>query len=160
MIAEVHQLKPKAAAINWMCSACGVDAGCNCGAPLMSKAQRAAEAIAANPHKSNRAIAEEAGLSEPTVRRARTASCDAVEDEPRVGLDGKQRRMPVRRAEDDEEEFRPPSIAERKASFLLFANEAMILAKYEGLVDHEILAAAKETASAWCRLVETMEKGK
>ena len=71
------------------------DASCNCGAPLMSKAQRAAEAIAANPQKSNRALAEEAGVSEGTVRTARrtTPQGYAVADEPRVGIDGKQRRM-------------------------------------------------------------------
>ena len=70
---------------------------------LESKAARAAAAVAANPEKSNRAIAAETGLSEPTVRRARTASHDAVErtgavgkDLPvaRTGLDGKTRRLP------------------------------------------------------------------
>jgi hypothetical protein len=51
----------------------GVDAG-----------QRAAAAIAANPHRSNYTIAEEAGVDERTVRRARkepTAACAAVDDE-------------------------------------------------------------------------------
>lgn len=104
MVAEIHQLKPKPIATNWMCSACGIDAGCNCGAPLMSKAQRAAEAVAANPQKSNRAIAEEIGADEKTVRKARTADWSAVDDDapiidgaievPRIGLDGKRRRMP------------------------------------------------------------------
>jgi hypothetical protein len=47
---------------------------------------------------SDRALAEEAGVSEGTVRTARKATAQdyAVADEPRVGLDGKQRRMPVR----------------------------------------------------------------
>lgn len=98
MRAEIHQLRPKPVTITWMCSACGVDAGCNCGAPLMSKAQRAKEAIEANPQKSNRAIAEDAGVSYETVRRARTDTDVSVDDEPRVGLDGKQRRMPKRAA--------------------------------------------------------------
>jgi hypothetical protein len=72
--------------------------GCNCGAPLMSKAQRAIEAIAANPQKSNRAIAEDAGVSFETVRRARQATDTdvSVKDEARVGIDGRQRRMPIR----------------------------------------------------------------
>jgi hypothetical protein len=47
---------------------------------------QAAEAIRANPEKSNRAIADETGLSEPTVRRAR-----ASDDAPATvtGRDGK-----------------------------------------------------------------------
>jgi hypothetical protein len=145
MIAEVHQLRTKPAAINWMCSACGVDAGCNCGAPLMSKAQRVRESIEADPNKSNKQIARETGADPKQVRRERQR------------LEGD---MSPPDAAEEEDEFRPPSIAERKASFLIFANEALLFAKYEGLVDHEILAAAKATASAWCRLVETMEKGK
>ena len=71
------------------CTACGreVNAACTCGAPYVPKKQRAAEAIAANPQKSNRAIADEIGVSEPTVRRARQgASSDASE---REGKDGK-----------------------------------------------------------------------
>jgi hypothetical protein len=78
------------------CSACGteVNASCNCGKPYLPR-QRAAEAVAAHPEKSNRAIADEIGASEATVRRARdaTASGDAVA-EPRIGRDGKARRLP------------------------------------------------------------------
>jgi hypothetical protein len=38
-------------------------------------------------------IADEIGADEKTVRKARqTADQSAVDDEPRVGLDGKQRR--------------------------------------------------------------------
>lgn len=115
--AEIHQIKPRAVAVNWMCSSCGVDAGCNCGASLMSKAQRAAHAINENPRKSNVMIAEEIGVSEPTVRRARdaTSSHDEV-DEPRTGLDGKVRRMPTRSevTEDDsiDEIVAPPEVVE------------------------------------------------
>ena len=76
----------------------------------MSKAQRAAEAVAANHLKSNRAIAKESGLSEPTVRRARTASDDAVVDELRIGLDGKARRMPTRQDTDDEYDQHPGEV--------------------------------------------------
>jgi hypothetical protein len=74
-----------------LCPSCGVDAACQCGvAPIT----RAAYALLKNPEKSNRAIAMEIGVSEPTVRRARTASPDAV-DAKRVGLDGKARRQPA-----------------------------------------------------------------
>lgn len=73
-----------------VCTGCGVEANasCNCGVAYTPKKLRAAEAIKANPQKSNRAIAEETGISEPTVRRARAgASCDAPEE--REGRDGK-----------------------------------------------------------------------
>ncbi|THD59174.1 MAG: hypothetical protein E7813_25020 [Bradyrhizobium sp.] len=72
----------------------------HCGTPLMSKAQRAAEAIAANPQMSDRAIAAELGVAKNTVRNARNELVNADQlddDQPRVGLDGKQRKMPAHR---------------------------------------------------------------
>src|SRR5262252_5049036 len=78
------------------CTECGAlaDASCNCGAPYEPAGSRATKAIAANPKLSNRAIAEQSGVGEKTVRRARvsTASPDAVET--RTGKDGKVRVMP------------------------------------------------------------------
>jgi len=55
--------------------------------------QRAAQAVAAHPKKSDRAIAAEIGVSDTTVLRARkaTASHEAV----RTGRDGKTRRAKV-----------------------------------------------------------------
>jgi hypothetical protein len=53
----------------------------------------AAAAVQAAPHKSDRAIAAETGLSHATVSRARaTVSFETVQ---RVGLDGKERRPPA-----------------------------------------------------------------
>jgi hypothetical protein len=74
------------AVVRYECPRCG--SSCECGIPYVAKTMRAAEAIAANPEKSNRAIAEEIGVSEPTVRRAR-ASYDAPEAEAVTGRDGK-----------------------------------------------------------------------
>lgn len=76
------------------CSACGAqgEAGCNCGAEYISASAFAVRAIARNPEKSNRALAEETGISYETVRRARTDTNVSVE--PRLGLDGKTRKMP------------------------------------------------------------------
>jgi hypothetical protein len=76
------------------CVECGAEAyaSCNCNKVYRPK-ELAAKAIADNPGRSNRAIAQQFGLSEPTVRRARTASPDAVDR--RIGLDGKTRRQPV-----------------------------------------------------------------
>lgn len=147
------------------CSGCGatVDAACDCGVPYMPAGQRAAAAIAANPQMSDRAIAEEIGVGSNTVRRARerTAPHGAVDDEGRVGLDGKVRRMPTRAPsdEDEDEEFSPKELASRdRGSFLLRAQEAKNFAFYAGKVDEKLIEFARGTATAWCELVKTMEK--
>jgi hypothetical protein len=71
-----------------VCTGCGAEANasCDCGKAYVPKSVQAAEAIRANPEKSNRVIADETGLSEPTVRRAR-----ASDDAPATvtGRDGK-----------------------------------------------------------------------
>jgi hypothetical protein len=46
---------------------------------------RAAEAIKANPQKSNRAIAEEIGVAEGTVRAARNSGAQDYAPDQRVG---------------------------------------------------------------------------
>lgn len=58
----------------------------------MSKAQKAVEAIRANPQMSDRAIAKKIRASHPTVAKVREQSTgnDLPVDEPRTGLDGKQ----------------------------------------------------------------------
>jgi hypothetical protein len=63
----------------------------------MPKSVRAAEAIARNPEKSDRAIADEIGVSQPTVSRARKRT-DTDVSVPRTGKDGKTRKMPQPRA--------------------------------------------------------------
>lgn len=147
------------------CTSCGatVDAACDCGAPYAPAGDRAAAAVAANPQKSNRAIADEIGVSYETVRRARTDTDVSVDDDARVGLDGKARRMPRRRIQDDddEEEFTPKELASRnRGSFLLRAQEAKNFAFYAGKVDDKLLEFARGTAAAWCALVADMEKRK
>jgi hypothetical protein len=97
------------------CEACGAEAyaSCNCG-KLYKPKQLAAKAIADNPGKSNRALAKEHGLSEPTVRRARTASPDAVDR--RIGLDGKARKQPAQKIKVqvlDHHETRPIIVSAR-----------------------------------------------
>ncbi len=59
------------------------------------KRTRAADAIAANPQMSNVAIADEIGVDEKTVRKARPAS-DKSEPDERVGRDGKTYTVPKR----------------------------------------------------------------
>jgi hypothetical protein len=75
------------------CSSCGADAtaSCDCGVAYLPAGKRAEEAVAANPEKSDRAIAEEIGVSQPTVSRARKRSVDTdVSTEKRTGKDGKK----------------------------------------------------------------------
>jgi hypothetical protein len=137
-----------------VCTDCGAEtnASCNCGVSYVPKAIRAAEAIRAHPEKSNRMIAEETGLSEPTIRRARqTASDDAVE-EIRIGLDGKTRRVPQR---PESEEITPK---EKKQAFMIFAFEAKQLANYDGPVDAEVTSQAEQTAEAWRLLTQTLKE--
>ena len=79
------------------CTGCGAEthATCNCGKPYLPKLQHAAEAVAAHPEKSNRAIASDIGVDEKTVRQARASTADySAVDEPRTGRDGKTRRLP------------------------------------------------------------------
>lgn len=58
---------------------------------------RAAKAVAANPGKSDRAIADNIGVSQPTVSRARKRSTDTnVSVDKRTGKDGKVRKLPRR----------------------------------------------------------------
>jgi len=84
------------------CSSCGAAgiAACDCGAPYMPASAAAAKAIAANPGKSNRAISDETGISEATIRRVATASNDAVTT--RTGKDGITRVIPKRKVKTDD----------------------------------------------------------
>jgi hypothetical protein len=73
-----------------VCAGCGAEANasCNCGVSYVAKSVRAAEAIRANPGKSDRAIAAELGVGRATVQRAREVAHDEPPEE-RIGRDGK-----------------------------------------------------------------------
>jgi hypothetical protein len=99
-----------------VCTGCGAEANasCNCGKAYLPKAVRAAEAVAAHPEKSDRAIAADIGVSQPTVSKARKETTDNnLSVERRIGLDGKTRRMPVREeiADPDAERDRKECVA-------------------------------------------------
>ena len=93
------------------CTACGAEANasCTCGVAYTPKSVRAAEAVKANPEKSDRAIAADLGVSHVTVGKARKAQLETQlpVDEPRTGLDGKARKLPSTRTADTDE---PPDL--------------------------------------------------
>jgi hypothetical protein len=62
--------------VRLVCAECGApgEGSCHCGAPYVAPGQRAAEAIKANPSKSDRAIAAEIGVHKNTVARAREST--------------------------------------------------------------------------------------
>ena len=72
----------------------------------MAKSVRAAEAIKANPEKSNRSIAAEIGVGLETVRRARNLD-DPYGSPERIGRDGKSYSI-RQRVTDDPEIFLDP----------------------------------------------------
>ena len=98
------------------CTKCSteVKCPCGCGVPFVSDhpwanadpltrataLERAAEAVAAHPEKSNRAIAAEIGVGAQTVKRARDAAKAAAPDgavdgavDERTGRDGRRRKV-------------------------------------------------------------------
>lgn len=81
------------------CSGCGAttDARCNCGLPYVPAGTRAAEAVAANPEKSDRLIATELKVSPTTVGKARKATVHSGQLAKRVGKDGKARKLPTKK---------------------------------------------------------------
>jgi len=87
-----------------VCIACGkeVEAGCACGVDYVPKTVRAAEAIKANPEKSDRMIAKELGVDQKTVWNARTEQVrNDSSPEKRIGLDGKKQAAKKKRPESE-----------------------------------------------------------
>jgi hypothetical protein len=90
--------------VRLQCSVCGAQAAasCNCGQPyVVAAGQRAAEAIKANPEKSDRAIARDIGVSQPTVSKVRKSTDNSFSVEKRIGLDGKARKLAHGRSQVD-----------------------------------------------------------
>jgi hypothetical protein len=139
------------------CTKCGAaaEATCDCGSPYVPARERAAKAVAENPQKSNRAIADEVGVSYETVRRARETTDTPVSVDERIGLDGKVRRLPVRDYEPDvEDEVEPENY---RGAFLMRADQARSFAVYSGPITREIVAMARQVAAAWIKLADEME---
>lgn len=160
-----HQTVIQMAVQRLSCTGCGAEAhaSCNCGKPYVPAKQRAAEAIAANPQKSNRAIADEIGTSHTTVQRAREEAGTDVPPE-REGRDGKVYRLPVRQ-EDDE-----PSDADHEEGlrvvaargFINRAVEAKEIATLGKLtasdVTEAMIVAAESAAAAWREAAQNLRR--
>jgi hypothetical protein len=98
-----------------VCTGCGAEANasCNCGVSYVPKAQRAAEAVKANPEKSNRVIAEDVGVDEKEVRRQRAKlGADMSAPENVTGRDGKS--YPAKKAKPKVATDSPPSADHHK----------------------------------------------
>lgn len=155
-----------------VCTGCGAEANasCNCGVSYMAKSARAAEAIRANPHKSDRAIAADLGVSDRTVNRAR-ATNDAPDE--RLGRDGKSYSIRQRVTEDPDIS---PELADEAAStgrrrvFLRCAEDVVRKAEQgaglkfakETEIDEEILMTLEKVIEAWTSLRDEIlnRKGK
>lgn len=149
-----------------VCTGCGAEANasCNCGVSYMPKAERAREAVKANPEKSDRAIAKEIGVDHKTVGTARKELTGENSPVERIGLDGKVRRLPQRPEEECEdcdtaEDFWYRGLSSRAgdaiagASFIHFDPDW----KRQFKVTSELVTLAKQAAEAWEELADVLE---
>jgi hypothetical protein len=137
----------------------------------MPKSVRAAEAVAANPEKSDRAIAAEIGVDHKTVSKARKATGDHSPVE-RVGLDGKVRRLPQLATDEDEDEactdcdgpqdFWARSLANAAGNAL--ALKAFWTHQYGDwksfVASSELVTLARQAAEEWRELASNLEQMK
>ena len=175
---NVVKLQTKMTSEILRCSACGAKAttACNCGADYeyVPAGQIAAKALAANPKKSDRAIAAEIGVSDTTVLRARRRAASNEAPEKRKGRDGKhypakQAAAPVSLCGADWETMQPilhPNSNHphhlRKRGFLYRADEAIRHAQADDLAGMKVTAEmrrlALKAARVWTELATQLNK--
>lgn len=148
-----------------VCTGCGAEANasCNCGVSYVAKSVRAAEAIKANPKRSDGAIAAEIGVSDKTVGSARRQLGPEYSGPERIGRDDKP--YSIRQRVTDDSDL-PPKLVEvaaatgRRRVFLRCAEDAVRKAEQgAGLrdakkseIDDEILATLESVIKAWVSL--------
>ena len=132
-----------------VCTGCGAEANasCNCGVAYQPKSIRAAEAIRANPEKSDRALAADLGIGHATVSRARETVSSETVDSPRIGLDRKTRRLPVREVDADEPDDR--DFAKKQ---FIFAAESILETGKDALGYVERMKFAGNEAGTLCEI--------
>lgn len=146
------------------CSSCGAEANasCDCGKPYVPAKARAAEAIKANPEKSDRAIAADLGIGNATVSRARRES-GVSDDTPevRIGQDGKSYPAKPRtpRGFYDEPDDEPESPENHITAYWLRIDTARQLSAvaFKGIATQELVDAARAVALAWEKTAQTLE---
>jgi hypothetical protein len=150
-------------AIRYKCPGCGADSGCNCGLPPVLKAQ---QAIAAHPEKTNRVLADEAGVSRETVRRVRSVDT-SVPTEKRKGKDGKSYKAHKPKPKNDDPTGEDPfsSVQEFEESPIAWKNRAEMAAtqaRYAPLETCPTTKAmrrlAKDAMEAWQSVYEYIGK--
>jgi hypothetical protein len=156
-----------------VCTGCGseANASCNCGVSYVAKSVRAAEAIKANPGKSDRAIAADIGISHPTVAKARAELGGNNLPPERTGQDGKS--YSVRQRVTEDPDISPKLIEEaaaagRRRVFLRCAEDAVRKAEQgaglkdakESEIDDEILMTLENVIKAWTSLRDEISKRK
>jgi hypothetical protein len=160
-VIKMHQ--PAALPRQIGCSACGAttDAACDCGVAYVPAGQRAAEAVAANPELSDRAIAAEIGVDHKTVGAARKSVGEHSPPEKRVGKDGK--RYKAKPAKRHKAAGPLDYIDDSRANFILHcefsisgAETAMALIHECGEIDEELFTLANNAANAWRELAEKL----
>lgn len=146
-----------------VCTGCGseANASCNCGVAYTPKIIRAAEAIKANPQKSDRSIAKEIGVDQKTVGAARRQSGEEYSSPERVGRDGKS--YPATQT------LKPPPTRGKDATRERVLEALMILsglppaeevASYFAGVDTAIIISERVgTATAWLNNFNNQWKG-
>lgn len=158
------------------CPVCGISAACDCG---VAPVRRAENALIAKPGLSDRAIAEEIGVSHPTVAKARKATGKHLPVATRTGKDGKVRVSPKPRlkiidtAADPVTEGCPDcstSEEEWQRSVMNIASDAISLPAYwsrqfgDGwktfVVTSQMVVLAKQAADEWTKLAGGFAKRK
>jgi hypothetical protein len=146
------------------CSSCGAEANasCDCGKPYVPAKVRAADAIKANPEKSNRAIADEIGVSDMTVGRARKEGATDVAPEEVIGRDGKSYPAKPRTPNGyyDEPEDQPEDPENHVTACWLRVDAARNLSAvpFNGKATQELVDAARAVASAWEITAQKLEE--
>jgi hypothetical protein len=172
---ETAQILPFAALPTRMeCSVCGktADVPCSCGKPYVPVGERAAAYVKKHPEMSDRAIAAELGISKDSVRRARSQATGAhAPVGPRVGRDGKTRRMPAARTYDEyfeKDDLRRDMANFRIAFFMRVDLVSRANIACEKLVKlnikdadrplvKELARVARDVADMWTELAQTLE---
>jgi len=149
-MATIHPFVPKEESVKvaLVCSACGAvgQGSCLCGAAYVPPGERAAKAEAANPKRSARAIADEAGVGKDTVRRARNSGGAHAPTDRVIGKDNKS--YPAKKRGRPRKQERPhksdPTVQQQAAVMFLDGGMTREQVQIEtGLGPHEVQLAVE-----------------